>query len=112
MSRRQFAFLTTTALVLCAGVVVGRLTTRVPAATAPARGGGPSWIADQLNLSAQQKQQMDAVWAETRQKIEQAGERRHQIDKQRDAEIQALLSDQQRAEFEKIMTVYRAARRR
>jgi F0F1-type ATP synthase membrane subunit b/b' len=109
MSRRQIAFLTTMVLVLCAGVVVGRLTTRVPVAP-PEQGGGPSWIAEQLDLSAQQRQQMDAIWADTRQKMDQAFEKRHELDKQRDAEIQTLLSDQQREMFDKIMTDYRSQR--
>jgi len=109
MSRRQIAFLTTMVLVLCAGVVVGRLTTRMPL-PAPEQGPGPSWIAQQLDLSAAQRQQMDAIWAETRQKMDQSFEKRHELDKQRDAEVRALLSEEQRAAFEKIMANYHAQR--
>ena len=109
MSRRQIAFLTTMVLVLCAGVVVGRLTTRVPI-VAPTQGPGPSWIAQQLDLSTDQRQQMDAIWADTRQKMDQASEKRHETDKQRDAQVQALLSDQQRAAYEKIMSDYHSRR--
>jgi Spy/CpxP family protein refolding chaperone len=109
MSRRQIAFLTTMVLVLCAGVVVGRLTTRIPV-PAPEQGPRPSWIAQQLDLSTDQRQQMDAIWADTRQKMDQSSEKRHDLDKQRDAEVQALLSDQQRAAFEKIMTAYHSQR--
>jgi hypothetical protein len=106
-------FLITTTLVLCAGVVVGRLSIRVPVAVAAApeqHGGGPSWLAQQLNLSATQKQQMDAVWADTRLKIDQSFDRRRQIDKQRDAAVQALLSEEQRAAYQKIVADYRAQR--
>lgn len=113
MSRRQMAFLITTTLVLCAGVVLGRLSIRVPVAVAvehEQHGAGPSWFAQQLNLSATQKQQMDAVWAETRLKIDQSFDRRRQIDRQRDAALQALLSDEQRAAYQKIVADYRAQR--
>lgn len=109
MSRRQIAFVTTSALVLCAGFVLGRLTSHVRTAS-PHEHGNPSWIAEQLNLSAAQKQQMDALWAETRLKIDQSSDRRRQMDRQRDAEIQAMLSDEQRTAFQKIMNGYHGQR--
>jgi Spy/CpxP family protein refolding chaperone len=112
MARRQIAFLTTTLLVLCAGVVVGRLTTKMPvlAVQGGERGQGPSWIAQQLNLSTQQRTQMDAIWADIRQKMDQAGEKRHELDRKRDADVQALLTDAQKAAYVKINDDYRAQR--
>jgi Spy/CpxP family protein refolding chaperone len=116
MTRRLIAFLTTTILVLCAGVVVGRLTMQMPVLTTPGgehsehNGQGPSWIAQQLGLSTQQRAQMDAIWADARQKMEQSGEKRHEVDRAHDAAVQAILSDSQKAEFEKVNADYHAQR--
>jgi Spy/CpxP family protein refolding chaperone len=110
---RLVAFLTTTILVLCAGLVVGRLTMKVPAVSGHGDHGdhgGPSWIAQQLDLTPQQRTQMDAIWADTRQKMDQTGEKRRDLDRQQNADVQALLSDSQKAAFEKITLDYRARR--
>jgi Spy/CpxP family protein refolding chaperone len=99
----------TSALVLCAGVVLGRLWAQLPVKM-PEHGQGPSWIADQLNLTSEQRQQMDAVWAQTMQKIGQTMDQRHECDKQRDTAVTALLTEQQRAAYEKIMSDYHGKR--
>jgi Spy/CpxP family protein refolding chaperone len=109
MSWRKIVFLMTTALMLCAGVVLGRLWAQLPAAK-PQQGQGPSWIADQLNLTAEQRQQMDAVWAVTKQKLEQSSDQRHDADKQRDTAVMALLTTPQQTAYEKIMSDYRDKR--
>jgi Spy/CpxP family protein refolding chaperone len=113
MARRLVAFLTTIILVLCAGVVVGRLTMKMPVLAAQQNGEhgqGPSWIAQQLNLTTQQRAEMDAIWADTRQRMDQSGEKRRDLDRKRDADIQSLLSDSQKAAFQKITADFRAQR--
>jgi Spy/CpxP family protein refolding chaperone len=109
MSLRKIVFLMTTALVLCAGVVLGRLWAQLPARM-PEHGQGPSWIADQLDLTAEQRQQMDAVWAQTKSKLDQSGDQRHEADKQRDAAVMALLTTPQQTAYEKIMSDYHGKR--
>ncbi|HEY8666259.1 MAG TPA: hypothetical protein VIL86_06325 [Tepidisphaeraceae bacterium] len=95
-------------LVLGAGVVVGRLSTRLPA-TVPAEK-QPSWLADQLNLNPEQRQQMDAIWAETKQKMAKSFERRRGLEKERDQAVVALLTPEQAAEYDEIQEEYRERR--
>lgn len=111
MSGRQFAFVFTVVLVLAAGVVVGRLWTRLPLVAAPPPPGQErSWIADQLNLTTDQRKQMDAIWAETKQKMAATFDQHHGLDHERDAAIRNLLNDEQKAAYDKIVAEYRAKR--
>jgi F0F1-type ATP synthase membrane subunit b/b' len=110
MSGRQFAFVFTVVLVLAAGVVVGRLWTRLPLAAPPPPGQERSWIADQLDLTTDQRKQMDAIWAETKQKMAATFDQHHSLDHERDAAIRNLLNDEQKAAYDKIQAEYRAKR--
>jgi hypothetical protein len=107
MMRSNLVLLTTAVLVLGAGVVLGRLSTQwTPIMRPPPR--PRSWLADQLKLTADQRKQMDAIWAETRTKIDQTFQSRHDLDQQREKDILALLSTQQRTAYEKINADFRA----
>ena len=110
VSRTRFIFILTVVLVLSAGVVVGRLWAKLPTVAPRTSGGGPSWVADELQLNSQQRQQMDAVWADTRQKIGKTFEQRHNLEKQRDAAVQNLLTTEQKASYESIMNTFRSQR--
>jgi hypothetical protein len=111
MLQSKLILLLSIALAMSAGVVVGRLWTRLPVAVAPAAPGKqPSWVADQLGLSPAQSQQMDAIWADTRQKLGKLGDARHTADKQRDDALMALLSSDQRAQYQQITQDYHAKR--
>jgi len=106
MTRSKTILLTAFVLVLSAGVVVGRLWTQLPAMEAPhpaAGGPPPSWLADQLDLRAEQRRQMDAIWADTKQQIDKAFERRQQLDRERDQAIQELLTPAEWQAYGKIM---------
>src|ERR1700689_3201069 len=56
---------------------------------------------DQLGLTPDQQQQMDKIWSDTRQQRQKMFERFRELDKQRDQQIQALLSDTQRSAYDK-----------
>jgi hypothetical protein len=113
MLRSKFIFALCVLLMMCAGVVVGRLSVLVPKAgslaTQPS-GRGPNWLVDQLHLTADQQHQMDAIWSDTRQKMDKAGEQRHAAEKARDQAIRNLLSDTQQSEYDKILDDFRTAR--
>lgn len=65
---------------------------------------------DQLELTADQQTQMDKIWNDTRQQMHEMFEHRHDLDKQRDQDMRALLTPAQSAAYDKIEQDYRAKR--
>ncbi len=108
MKHSKVIFLAALVLVMSAGVVVGRLWSQLPGR--PHGPGNPSWLADQLNLTPEQRQQMDAVWADTKQKIDKTVERRRLLDRERDQAIEDLLGPEQWAAYGKLIDEFRAHR--
>ena len=108
-SRSKTILIATFVLVMSAGVVVGRLWTRLPAVSV-GHDRSPSWLADQMNLSTEQRQQMDAIWSDTKQKIHATFDHQHELDHQRDAAVVALLTPQQKAAYDKIQADHTAGR--
>src|SRR5262249_22256355 len=88
-----FAFV----LALFAGVAVGMLGARMPASHERR-----SWLADELNLSSQQSEQMRAIWQDVSKNRQSDWERRRALEKERADAIVALLNDEQKARYEKI----------
>jgi cell division protein ZapA (FtsZ GTPase activity inhibitor) len=90
-------------LVLCAGVVVGRLWTRLPAAVMPPhQDHDRGWFQDTLALTPEQRKDMDGIWADVKQQVDKINDRRHAIDKDRDAAIRALMTPEQLTAYDKI----------
>jgi Spy/CpxP family protein refolding chaperone len=111
MKRSRQVLLVMALLVLCAGVVVGRLSARLAAEVPPPPPDHtPSWLADQLNLSADQQQKMDAIWADVKQQMNGEGEKHRELDRERDDAIRDLLSDEQQVEYQEIYDIYRQKR--
>jgi hypothetical protein len=111
MKRSRQVFLIAAVLVLCAGVVVGRLSARLAVEPPPPPAGhSPSWLQDQLALSGDQRQQMDAIWAEVKQEMGTDRDRRREFDRERDEAIQNLLSDQQKLIYQEIYNEYHTKR--
>jgi hypothetical protein len=108
-SGNRLILFTTFLLMLLAGVVLGRLWGRLPERIGPA-GSPPSWLADQLDLNHEQRQQMDAIWAETRKKMGDGMKARHDLDKQRDQAIVNLLTPAQKANYDRINQDFRRKR--
>jgi Spy/CpxP family protein refolding chaperone len=95
----------TVVLVLGAGLAVGRLTASLPV---PFYGQhmSRSWIADQLKLTSQQRQEMDAIWADAKIQMQDLGRQRHELDQQRDKAVRDLLTPEQQAAYDKIFSDY------
>jgi Spy/CpxP family protein refolding chaperone len=104
MSRKAVLLLVMAVLTLSAGVVLGWVW------TPHGRGGGPRPWFDQLDLSAEQQKQMDKIWGDTRQQMQKLFERRHDLEKQRDQQVLALLDSGQRAAYDKINQDFRTQR--
>jgi len=112
MSRSKIILLATFVLVLSAGMVVGRLWATLPAMAVVHPATQPSqqpWWAAQLDLTASQRQQMDAIWAETKPKVEETFDRRRQLDRKREEAVEDLIGPQYPA-YEKIYDDYYAQR--
>jgi Spy/CpxP family protein refolding chaperone len=115
MLRLKLMFIPMVVLIFAAGLVVGRITNRVPAVTkAPetrptTRPHGPSALHDQLGLNAEQRQQMDAIWTDV-WKNGNSFDRRRQLDRERDQAIQALLTPEQKTQYDAIQEANRAKR--
>jgi Spy/CpxP family protein refolding chaperone len=109
MLQSNLVFVSTAALILGAGVMVGRVTDRL-APPPPRQEHSRSWMDDQLKLTADQRKTMDAIWTDTRQQVEKAFEHRRDMDKQREQAILGLLSPDQKAAYDKINSDFRAQR--
>jgi len=109
MLHRTIILVLTAGLFLVAGVAVGRLSVRL-AAQAPGTPGSRSWLADQLKLSPDQRQAMDAIWAQTRQEMGKIYEQRRALDKQRDQAVRQLLTDAQRTQYDQLYTDFHQQR--
>jgi Spy/CpxP family protein refolding chaperone len=108
--RRSTIFLSTAAvLVLSAGWVVGRLSARLPVAIAPVDHGRKS-LQDTLSLTPEQDQKMQAINADVKQQMDKYHDRQHSLDKDRDTAIQAMLSPEQSAAYDKILQDYHTHR--
>jgi Spy/CpxP family protein refolding chaperone len=105
--RRSTVFLSVASvLVLGAGLVVGRLSDRLRPVAPPAVEHGKGWFSDTLGLSMEQKLKMDGIWSDVRQQIDKMGDRRHSLDRDRDAAIRALLTPEQSEAYDKIFADY------
>jgi hypothetical protein len=106
--RHKIILLSTVVLVLVAGVLAGRLSAQLPLPVAvTSSGSGPrSWLTDSLGLNADQHQKMDAIWADAKRQLAGASESRHQLARDRDAAVEAILTDSQRSAYDKIQQDY------
>jgi len=109
MTRSKITLLTTVVLALSAGVVVGRVLDRIPVVR-QADHRSPSWLDDQLNLNSEQRQQIDAIWADVRLKISKSYEKRHELDNQRTDSVTRLLTADQKVAYDKLIADYRNQR--
>jgi len=118
MTSSKIILTMTVILALCAGVVGGRLSSRLQEehrdthVGPPPSGHGPNnWMSEQLKLSADQKQQMDSIWNDTKPKIEKTFERQQLMDRERDEAIADLLGPAQWAAYSKLINDFRARRK-
>jgi Spy/CpxP family protein refolding chaperone len=115
MQRSTILLSTAAVLVMGAGLVLGRLSARLPEATQlppttrPLEH-GREWLTDTLDLTPDQHQKMDAIWADVRQQMDKNFDRRRNLDKDRDTQIRALLTPAQSVAYDKIFADTRAQR--
>src|SRR4051812_26998845 len=110
MRRKETLLVMLTVLAVGAGVVAGMVVSRLPAvATGAPNGGaafpaspGQSALAQELHLSTQQTEQMRQTWESVREKVRLSYESADRLNRQRDEAIQAMLTPEQKAKFEKL----------
>jgi Spy/CpxP family protein refolding chaperone len=100
-ARIEILLIGLTVVALSAGVVAGVLASRLPTSQPPV---GPEQtpLAAELNLSPEQQAQMKEIWEGVRSHVHQSFDEAQKLQKQRDDALVAILSDQQKAQFEKI----------
>lgn len=101
MRRTKIALLVSFALVFAAGFVVGRL----GIGWGPRHGRRPG-LRSGLNLTQEQREQMDAIWSGVRELRERHGARRRELVEERDQAIRDLLSEDQLPRYEQLIEDY------
>jgi uncharacterized membrane protein len=98
-----------TVLALSAGVVAGLVAARLPGSSASGDGAPPpppmppeQSLAEQLQLSPDQRESMRGIWEGVREKVHKTFEDADSLQQERDQAVVALLNDEQKAKFEKI----------
>lgn len=101
--RMELLLVVLTVLAMGAGVAAGLLAARLPAAhhIAPTSGDVTPLVAE-LQLTPTQQDGMRSIWEGVRDDIRRSFDRAQRLQKQRDDAILAILTDQQRAQFEVI----------
>ncbi len=103
MTKTKVILIVSFVLVFAAGAALGVLLAR-PEKRPPHPS---SWLAAELNLSAEQRKQMEAVWSEAMgATFARHGEKRAAVVQERDQAIQALLSEAQQAQYQAIQQDY------
>jgi Spy/CpxP family protein refolding chaperone len=97
MSRVKMILTIGFVLALGAGAAVGMLAGRLPQAHQPR-----SWLGDELNLSAEQREQMRAIWQDVSKNRARDFEHRRTLDRERNEAIVGLLNDEQKATYDQI----------
>jgi Spy/CpxP family protein refolding chaperone len=94
-------------VVFAAGAAVGRLWSAPPRH----RTSRASWLAQELKLSPEQQKSIELIWAAAMRESRKAQEdRRNTQRKERDEAVQALLTEEQKAQYQQIMSDYDRAR--
>lgn len=102
MTKTRVILLVCFVLVFAAGMSAGLLISRL-SAKPPRR----SWLASELNLSADQQEKMHEIWSETlKSRLGSRGEDSRTLRQQRDEAVQGLLTAEQRAEHDAIEQRY------
>ena len=112
-SKTRLTLVAAFVLALGGGVVLGLAAGRRPASPVVAppatQPGEHSWLADQLNLTPDQRERMKDIWSALLQGPAQTNrDRRRQVEKDRDDALLALLTPEQRAEYDRRMAGYAA----
>ena len=106
MTKTKVLLIVAFGVTFAAGAAAGLLVSR-----AGRRPRGPSWLATELGLTDQQREQMHEIWSEAMQTAgRERWEQRHALIQKRDEAIAALMTEAQRAEYDTILRDYDAKR--
>ena len=103
-TRIEILLIGLTVVALSAGVVAGVLASRLPASGGAAGPMGPEQtpLAAELQLTPAQQDQMKQIWEGVRGRVHETFEDAQRLQKERDDALVAMLTDEQKARFEKI----------
>lgn len=94
-------------LTLGAGVVAGLLASRMPLSLGSPKSGVPhSPLAEELELSAEQSDQMRTIWEGVRTLSRQCADDAKQLQRRRDDAVVAMLDDQQKLKYAALTKQY------
>lgn len=103
MTRTKLIVVVCFCLALVAGGLVGYALGRRD----PRHRSRESWIADELDLSVDQREKMKRIWSDVHQQMRTLGRsRRSEIRATRDQAIRNLLNEDQKADYDTIMADY------
>jgi Spy/CpxP family protein refolding chaperone len=91
-----------------AGMVVGPRVIHPAAPPPTSRPSGPTgWLTTELNLSADQQEQLKKIWSETaRRGNREQEERRRQYRRERDEAIAALIRPEDKGDYDQVLKTY------
>src|SRR5262245_9749836 len=97
MSRVKMVLTIAFVLAMGAGVAVGMLGAKYPQTHQPR-----SWLGDELSLSAEQREQMRAIWQDVSKARPRDWERRRALEKEKNEAIVGLLTEEQKAKYDEL----------
>jgi Spy/CpxP family protein refolding chaperone len=110
MLQSNLVLMSTAALLIGAGVVVGRLSDQwqphAPPPHEPDR--SRNWLSDQLKLTPDQHKQMDAIWEEMRKQVNSTFGTRRDLQTKHKQAIDDLFTAEQRSAYHKINSDYQS----
>ena len=102
-----------TVLGISAGVLAGMLVSRLPGVTSAAHpsapmppGGAPTPLVEELQLTPDQQDKMRTIWEGTRDQVHDCFDVAERLQKERDEAVAAIMTPEQKAQFEKIAKDY------
>lgn len=105
-SKTSLVLIVLTMLTLSAGFSAGMLTHRVSIAGPGEQATNGTSLVEQLRLSPQQQEQMRQIWESVRSDVQDSYQQAQDLQRLRDQAVADILTDEQKAQFEKIAQDY------
>jgi Na+-transporting NADH:ubiquinone oxidoreductase subunit NqrC len=101
MGKAKIVMMMLFVLTLSSGLVAGMLVSRIPV-KASDKSAPRSPLAEVLKLTDEQNEKMRKIWEGARNNVDECFQKAQDIQKNRDASVMAMLSEEQKAKFAKI----------